>query len=129
MLVKMQNSVKVQATGPPSLLILLLLLVISIPSRLRAAGYFLSEIGTPDVGLASAGYAARAQDASTLFTNPAGMTRLSESQLLVGVQPIYAHNVFSPNRQTTNTGTNGGNAIIPFPGASFFYVHSVTPLP
>ena len=41
-----------------------------------AGGLFLYEIGTADVGLASAGYTARAQDASTAFTNPAGMTRL-----------------------------------------------------
>ena len=33
---------------------------------LLAGGISLYEIGTPDVGLASAGYAARAQDASTL---------------------------------------------------------------
>ena len=33
------------------------------------------------VGLAAAGYAARAQDASTVFTNPAGMTRLEGTQV------------------------------------------------
>jgi hypothetical protein len=37
-----------------------------------AGGFFLDELGAPDLGLASAGYAARAQDASTVFTNPAG---------------------------------------------------------
>jgi long-subunit fatty acid transport protein len=36
------------------------------------------EIGTEDVGLAGAGQAARAQDASTIVTNPAGMTRLPD---------------------------------------------------
>ena len=45
-----------------------------------AGGLLLYEIGTEDVGLASAGYTARAQDASTVFTNPAGMTRLEGSQ-------------------------------------------------
>jgi long-chain fatty acid transport protein len=38
-----------------------------------AGGMIAYEIGTADVGLASAGYNARAQDASTVFTNPAGM--------------------------------------------------------
>ena len=33
-------------------------------------------MGTADVGLASAGWGARAQDASAILTNPAGMTRL-----------------------------------------------------
>ena len=42
----------------------------------EAGGLYLYEIGSPDVGLAAAGYAARAADASTVFTNPAGMTRL-----------------------------------------------------
>ena len=97
------------------------------PSRVLAAGFYLYEIGTPDVGLASAGYASRAQDASTVFTNPAGMTRLDGSQLLVGVQPVYYYQVFSPNSHTTKTGTDGGNSFVPLPGGSFFYVYSLTP--
>jgi long-subunit fatty acid transport protein len=74
-----------------------------------AGGFFLYEIGTPDVGLASAGYAARAQDASTVFTNPAGMTMLDNSQLLAGIQPIYGHlagcgkRVLSDRRTGANT--------------------------
>lgn len=91
-----------------------------------AGGFFLTEIGTPDVGLASAGYASRAQDASTVFTNPAGMTRISGSQLLVGVQPIYGREVFTPDNRTTTSGTDGGNALVPLPGASIFYVRSIT---
>lgn len=96
-------------------------------STARAGGFFLSEIGTPDLGLASAGYAARAQDASTVFTNPAGMTRLDETQLMVGVEPIYAHSVFTPNSQTNTGGTDGGNSIVPLPGASAFFVYNLTP--
>src|SRR4051794_32202741 len=76
---------------------LLLCLLLVWPYRALAGGLFLSEIGTPALGLASAGSAARAQDASTLFTNPAGMTRLEGSQILMGAQPIYGHEVFSPN--------------------------------
>ena len=45
-----------------------------------AGGLTLYEVGTADVGLASAGYNARAQDASTVLTNPAGMTRLEGTQ-------------------------------------------------
>jgi len=50
----------------------------------HAGGIALYEFGSPDVGLAAAGYAARAQDASTVFTNPAGMSRLEKSQVLGG---------------------------------------------
>ena len=95
------------------------------PPSAVAAGFFLYELGTPDVGLASAGYAARAQDASTVFTNPAGMTMLDHSQLLAGVQPLYTHLNFSPDRGTSTRGTDGGNALVPLPGASFFYVYSL----
>ena len=90
-----------------------------------AGGFFLYELGTPDVGLASAGYAARAQDPSTVFTNPAGMAMLDHSQLLVGIQPLYTHLNFSPDASTTTRGTDGGNALVPLPEASFFYVYSL----
>jgi long-chain fatty acid transport protein len=39
-------------------------------------------VGTADVGLASAGYNARAQDASTVLTNPPGMRRLEGKEVL-----------------------------------------------
>jgi len=60
-----------------------------------AGGISLYEVGTADVGLASAGYSARAQDASTVFTNPAGMTRLSGDQLTLGAQLLYGDLGFS----------------------------------
>ena len=99
----------------------------SFPQKASAGGFFLYEIGTPDVGLASAGYASRAQDASTVFTNPAGMTRLDHSELLIGVQPNYGYQVFSTNHHTTTTGSDGGNALVPLPAGSLFYVHSLSP--
>ena len=42
----------------------------------HAGGLWLYEQGTPDVGTANAGMAARAEDAATAFANPAGMTWL-----------------------------------------------------
>ncbi len=105
--------------------IALALLAITPTTTAFAGGFFLYELGTPDVGLASAGYAARAQDASTVFTNPAGMTMLDHSQILGAVQPIYAHMVFDPDSGTTTRGTDGGQALVPLPGGSFFYVYSL----
>ena len=49
-----------------------------------AGGLILYEFGTADVGLASSGFNVRAQDASTVFTNPAGMTRLDGTQFVGG---------------------------------------------
>ena len=51
-----------------------------------AGGILLYETGTAEIGLASAGYGARAQDASSVLTNPAGMTRLDGTQFLLGVR-------------------------------------------
>jgi len=89
------------------------------------AGLWLYEMGTPDVGTASAGMASRANDAATAFANPAGMTRLNESQLMVGVQPLYADIKFDTQKATFGGG-DGGNAggIVPTGGLS--YVHSVS---
>ena len=54
----------------------------------EAGGLFLTEFGTEDVALASAGWAARAQDASTLYKNPAGMSRLEGNQFQGGLQAL-----------------------------------------
>ncbi|HMP84663.1 MAG TPA: outer membrane protein transport protein, partial [Verrucomicrobiota bacterium] len=85
-----------------------------------AGGISLYEIATPDVGLASAGYAARADDASTVFKNPAGMSRLTDAQLQSGAQLLYADLEFSPNSGTSTSGGDGGNAVGALPAASLF---------
>ena len=90
-----------------------------------AGGLYLYEVGTPDVGLAAAGYAARAQDASTVYTNPAGMTRLDRPEIQVGVQPMYIHMKFSPD-SATNTSGPDGDASGWIPAGSLFYVHPVS---
>ena len=43
----------------------------ALPQFVLGGGISLYEIAMPDVGLAAAGYAARAQDASALYNNPA----------------------------------------------------------
>src|SRR5918996_1554022 len=73
-----------------------------------AAGFWLYEMGTPDLGTASAGRAALAKDAATVFGNPAGMTRLDDSQLLIGVQLVAGDVRFDRGPDTTVSGGNGG---------------------
>jgi len=55
---------------------ILAIVVIAVASLLsafaQAGGLSLYEMGTSDVGLAGAGWAARAQGPSTLWKNPAG---------------------------------------------------------
>jgi long-chain fatty acid transport protein len=83
------------------------------------------EVGTPDMGYAAAGYAARANDPGTVLTNPAGMTRLQGTQALVGGQLLYGHANFSKDSRTTVAGNDGGNAIGLLPGLSAFGTHQV----
>jgi long-chain fatty acid transport protein len=94
-----------------------------------AGGLLLSEVGTADVGLASAGWGARAQDASTVFTNPAGMTRLESSQILLGAQALYGDYVFSIGSGTSSGlgAGDGGNPIGWLPGGGAFMGFSASP--
>jgi long-chain fatty acid transport protein len=66
-----------------------------------AGGLLIYEVGTADIGLASAGYGARAQDASTVFTNPAGMTRLDGRQAVGGGQVLWGNPKFSIGQGTS----------------------------
>lgn len=104
-----------------------LLALALIPGRAAGAGFYLYEFGSPSVGLASAGYAARAGDAETLFTNPAGMTRLERTEMLVGGQALYGSASFAPGPGTTVQGSDGGNAIGLLPGGSAFFVIEAIP--
>ena len=109
-----------------TLLLIALLTTIFIPAYTWAGGLFLTEISGPEVGLASAGWAARAQNASTVFTNPAGMTRFSKDELETGLQPIYLNVQFNHDSKTTASGSDGdANGWLPAGG--LFVVHSFTP--
>ena len=103
----------------------ILVLAVLLPSFAWAGGLALYELGTPDVGTAAAGWSARAQDASTAFTNPAGMTRLERSQMLAGVQPLYVNAKFDTDSASFGGG-DGGNAGGWVPAAGLYYVHDVT---
>jgi long-chain fatty acid transport protein len=89
-----------------------------------AGGLLLYEVGTADVGLASAGWGARAQDASAILTNPAGMTRLEGSHALLGVQALYGDYGFSIGPGTSpGLGTaDGGNLVGSYPDTGIFFL-------
>ena len=93
-----------------------------------AGGLYLYETGIPDVGTAFAGLAARAEDASTAFSNPAGMTRLTGTQMLVGIQPLIIQAEFDPQAGTSTDGGDGDDAggIMPAGGSYFVFDTSDT---
>lgn len=80
-------------------------------SVVRAGGIGLYEVDSVDVSLAAAGYAARAQDPSTVFTNPAGMSRLEDAQVMTNATPLYGSSYFDSGSGTTTAGNDGGDAI------------------
>ena len=96
-----------------------------LPDFVQAGGLSLYEIATSDVGLASAGWAARAQDPATLLKNPAGMSLLEGNQFQGGAQLLHASIGFSPGAGTSVSGNDGGNPIGTLPALSLFYVHGL----
>ena len=91
-----------------------------------AGAAYIYETGNPtDTGYAAAGLAGRANDAGTVFTNPAGMTRFEKSTYLAGVTPLYLYAPFDPDENTTVSGSDGDTNEV-FAGASFAYIRPVT---
>jgi len=100
----------------------------------NAAGFALIEQNASGMGNAFAGAAAVAEDASTIFFNPAGMSYLPDSQLVVAAHAILPSADFSNDGShraalTGGLATPGGNgsdagdlAFIP----NFYYARSVT---
>ena len=118
--------------GRPAAVIAALCSATLFASAAQAGGIMLYEVGTADVGLASAGYGARADDASTVFTNPAGMTRLSGKQFVGGGQLLWSNAKFSIGAGTSPQlgGSDGGYATGSngwFPGGGGFFSYSVSP--
>lgn len=101
------------------------LFICTLPLYVKAAGLWFYEQATPDMGSASAGRAALATDASTASVNPAGMTRLERSQMLVGSQMLYLNTKFDTEFAEFG-GEDGGNAGGWVPAASFSYVHKAS---
>ena len=104
----------------------ILLAALALPALAQAGGLYMYEIGTSDLGFAGAGTAARAEDASTVYANPAGMTRLSGNQLVAGAQLLYG----KADYELDGTGLLGsgdpGNIVGWLPGGSMFYSHSLS---
>jgi long-chain fatty acid transport protein len=84
-----------------------------------AGAAYIYEMANPtDTGYAGAGLAARAGDAGTVFTNPAGMTRFGETTYLAGATPLYIYAPFNSDQNTTATGPDNGVTEL-FSGGSF----------
>lgn len=89
------------------------LILAAFASSAGAAGFQLIEQNASGIGNAYAGSAAVAENASTIFYNPAGMTELQGTQLSAGVAAVKPTFKFSDNGSSAGAlgGTgNGGDA-------------------
>lgn len=110
--------------GFPSLPLLAGLVVAAACTPAFGAGFALIEQSASGQGNAFAGAAAVAGDASTIFFNPAGLTRLEDPQVLLAFHGIFSDAKFRNNGSTGNPvfdgtalgGPNddgGGEAFVP----------------
>ena len=70
----------------------------------RAAGFAILETSASGLGTAFAGTAARAEDASTVFTNPAGMVALDANQISVAGHLLLPRADYGDDGSTIVTG-------------------------
>jgi long-chain fatty acid transport protein len=89
--------------------------LLAMSGSAAASGFALIEQSASGLGNAFAGGAAGAEDASTVFFNPAGMSRLSGKQIAVAVHDIKPSAKFSGTGAsgTDMGGDAGGSTFVP----------------
>lgn len=95
------------------------------------AGFALIEQGVKGLGNAYAGGAASADDATTIFFNPAGMTRLDGNQVVAGVHLIMPYANFENEGSTHVSGAplrgdDDGNGVNSKLVPNFYYSRKVS---
>lgn len=84
-----------------------------------ANGVAINEQSASGMGTGFAGRSSSAQDASTVFGNPAGMSRLNRAEVSGGFAAIHASTDIS-NASSSAAGTNDGD-MVPFAAIPFGY--------
>ena len=103
----------------------LLPLALIYPCLAHAGGAYIYEMGSvAETGYGGVGMTARAGDAGTVFTNPAGMTRFDDSELPAGGVLVYIYAPFKDDGNSVD-GTTGGTKDW-VPAGSVAYVHPVS---
>ncbi|VXB99258.1 Long-chain fatty acid transport protein [Pseudomonas sp. 8BK] len=84
-----------------------------------ASGFAINEQSVSSMGTAFAGRSSSADDASTVFGNPAGMARIKREQVSGGIALIHAKTDID-NASGSASGSNDGD-MVPFIGAPMGY--------
>ncbi|KJZ50001.1 MULTISPECIES: OmpP1/FadL family transporter [Pseudomonas] len=82
-------------------------------TQIFASGFAINEQSISGMGTGFAGRSSAADDASTIFGNPAGMSRIKREQVTGGVAMLDAHTDISHASSSPNSGTNDGD-MVPF---------------
>ncbi len=97
--------------------------------KAEAAGFYIQEQSVKGLGTAFAGSTTSLDDASTVYFNPAGMTKLDRAQINAGVDLII------PNGDITDNGTTavpgrpvGGSTSNPYSPTPVPHIYAVAPL-
>jgi len=80
-------------------------------TQIFASGFAVNEQSISGMGTGFAGRSSSADDASTIFGNPAGMSRIKREQVTGGVAMIDAHTDISHASSSPNSGTNKGDMV------------------
>jgi long-chain fatty acid transport protein len=102
----------------------LVVAVAAASSQVLANGLALNEQNASGAGTAYAGRASTVRDASILYGNPAGLSRLDRAQVSVGAAFIHADTDIS-NAQGLAPGTNKGDMV---PDSTVPFAYFATPL-
>lgn len=90
-------------------------LAVALGGNAWAAGFQLQEQNASGLGIAYSGQAAAAEDASTVYWNPAGMTRLDGRQVVAGLELVRTSGKFrSGNSCLPYLGVGAGSTACPF---------------
>ena len=100
----------------------------ALPAGAWAGALYFPEMSSvSEAGYAGAGMVARANDAGTAFSNPAGMTRFDKPEIMGGATGVYIEANFKPDREnTTVEGRDGSVNKRIIPVGSFAYVRPLS---
>lgn len=91
----------------------------------QGAGFAIIEQSVSGLGSAFAGAAASAEDASTIFFNPAGMTKLKDKTSVVGALHYINPSLEFSNTASGVTGNDGGEAGVAAVVPNVYYVNKM----
>ena len=101
--------------------------LIAISGTLHAGGAYIYEMSSAsEVGYGGAGMVARANDAGTVFSNPAGMTRFDKPEMMAGAVGIYIDAGFSTNENNTADGKASSLNKRIVPAGNFAYIRPLS---